>query len=124
MRTKGFIPLTRTEKTNSSYVGLSAAGVGNVLGLSQKSGSRIREKLNMLGQFRCQRVYSVYMRNIGLKDFNIMKREGDIPSYAFYRDNKVIVERRMKMEYWGFSSYCQKLNKLTYGKENCKEGIY
>lgn len=103
MRTKGFIPLTRIEKTNSSYVGLSAAGVGNVLGLSQKSGSRIREKLNMLGQFRCKRVYSVYMRNIGLRDFTIMRREGDIPPYAFYREGKVIVERRMRMEWVGGS---------------------
>lgn len=101
MRTKGFIPFTKTEKANSSYVGLSAAGVGNVLGLSQKSGSRIREKLNTLGQFRCQRVYSVYMRNIGLKDFTIMRRGGDIPAYSFYREGKIIVERRMKMEYWG-----------------------
>jgi len=103
MRTKGFIPLTQTEKANSSYVGLSAAGVGYVLGLSQKSGSRIREKLNMLGQFRCKRVFSVYMRNIGLRDFTIMRREGDIPAYSFYRDNKVIVERRMRMEWVGGS---------------------
>lgn len=103
MRTKGFIPFTQTEKTNSSYVGLSAAGVGNVLGLSQKSGSRIREKLNVLGQIRGKRVYSILMKNIGLRDFTIMRREGDIPPYSFYRDNKVIVERRMKMEYVGGS---------------------
>lgn len=103
MRTKGFIPLTQTEKANSSYVGLSAAGVGNVLGLSQKSGSRIRNKLNLLGQFRCKRVYSIFLRDIGLRDFTIMRRGGDIPSYAFYRDGKVIVERRMRMEWVGGS---------------------
>lgn len=103
MRTKGFIPLTRDEKANSSYIGLSAAGVGNVLGLSPESGSRIRKKLNLLGQFRCQRVFSVYMRNIGLKDFTIMRREGDIPAYSFYREGKIIVERRMRMEWVGGS---------------------
>ena len=55
---RGFIPLTKDEKTNSSYAGLSAKGIGKLFDRSGGSGSRIRKKLQELNQFSVTRVYS------------------------------------------------------------------
>lgn len=98
-RKKGFVPLTRFEKMNSSYVGLSAKGIGNLFGLSQASGSRIRKKLSDMGLISVNRMYSVLLKGIDKRDFNQLRNGFDIPYYSFIRDGKVLIERRPLMEY-------------------------
>lgn len=113
IRKKGFIPLTRDEKTNSSYVGLSAYGIASLFCMSKASGSRIRKKLNILGQVRSKRVFSVFLRGVGIKDYTILKRNSDIPPFSFFRDGKIIIERRNKMEYIGNKGNVSRLQKTN-----------
>lgn len=104
------VPHNRTESANSCYTGLSALGVGNLFGLTGATGSRIRKKLDLLGQFRCYRVFSVIMRNISLKQYEDMRWIGTIPIYSRYIDGDIVIQKRMRMEYWGFASELQKSN--------------
>lgn len=93
------VPLTRIEKTQSSYTGLSAKGIGALFYLTGATGSRIRKKLNDLGYLFCKRVYSVLYDNKTYSDFINLKRSCIIPVYSRYVDGAIIVERRMYMEY-------------------------
>lgn len=98
-RNKGFVPLTRIEKFSSSYVGLSSKGIGKLLGLSAGSGSRIRSKLERLQIFSVNRVYSVLYEKISLADFKNLRNSFIIPAYSFYREGRVLIERRPCMKY-------------------------
>jgi DNA-binding Lrp family transcriptional regulator len=111
IRTKGFIPITKTEKAKSSYVGLSAVGVGNLFCLSKSTGSRLRSKLTELNLISVKRVFSVLAQNVSLSTFREMRRHYGIPAYAFLRDGKVLAEKRNSMDYIGFVSSLQKINK-------------
>jgi hypothetical protein len=93
------VPFSKTEMTQSSYPGLSAAGIGNLFGLSTMSGSRVRQKLENLGHISCQRVYSILFKGISEKDYRFMKWGGNIPLYSFWKDGRVLVERRPEMKY-------------------------
>lgn len=93
------VPLTKTEKAQSSYTGLSAKGIGALFYLTGATGSRIRKKLNNLGYLFCKRVYSVLYDNKTHTDYINLKREAIIPIYSRYVDGAIIVERRMYMKY-------------------------
>lgn len=93
------VPFSKTEMTQSCYPGLSAAGVGNLLGLSTMTGSRVREKLENFGLLSVQRVYSILFQGISERDYRNMKWGGDIPQYSFWKQGRVLVERRPQMKY-------------------------
>lgn len=97
----GNVPFSKSEKINSCYVGLSAEGIGNLFGLSNGSGSRIRKKLNTLRIIRSVRVFSTIYSNTTLDHYLYLKYGGLIPIYSRYVEGDIIVERRMKMEYFG-----------------------
>lgn len=101
---------TKKEKASSSYVGLSALGVGNLFGLTGASGSRIRKKLKLLGQIEAKKVFCILLRNISEKQYQDMKWIGSIPIYSKYKEGNVVVERRNRISYIGAVSELQKIN--------------
>lgn len=101
LRERGFIPNTKAEKMRSSYVGLSAKGVGNLFNLSAGSGSRIRGKLNKLNQLSVKPVYAVLFENVSLINFKNMRNEFVIPAYSFLKEGRVLVQKRPSMNYTG-----------------------
>jgi DNA-binding transcriptional regulator YhcF (GntR family) len=93
------VPFTRTEKTESCYVGLSAAGIGRLFGVSSATGGRIREKLGDFGLLSVKRVFSLLFSGISERDYRNMKWAGNIPIYSFWKQGRVLVERRTELEY-------------------------
>lgn len=85
----------------SSYVGLSAKGVGNLFNLSAGSGSRIRGKLSKLNQLSVKPVYSVLFENVSLINFKNMRNEFVIPAYSFFKEGRILVQKRPSMNYTG-----------------------
>lgn len=102
-----FVKETKTEKTSSCYIGLSAFGVGNLFCLSGATGSRIRKKLNKLGLLGRSQVFSILYENCDSKCFLDMLHIGCIPIYSKYRNGRVIVERRNRVWYRGAVSVLQ-----------------
>lgn len=98
---KGFVPITKDEKANSSYTGLSAKRIGSLFNRSAGSGSRIRKKLKDLTQFSVTPVYSVLFDKTSLIDFKNMRKQFTIPPYSFYREGRILIQRRSCMEYVG-----------------------
>lgn len=97
---KGLIPFTKKEKRNSSYVGLSSFGFGKVLNCSSSSGSRIRKELHNMGLINCERVYSkLFENNVPLNTYLILKQEKAIPNYSFFREGRILVERRSRISF-------------------------
>src|SRR6185312_12105258 len=96
-------PFNLSERMNSCYAGLSAAGFGKVLGLSPAHGSAIRSKLIDMGLICSHRRWSILFASggpCGELFLRKMKRQGLVPNYAIIRDDKVMVERRMELK-WG-----------------------
>lgn len=96
---KGFVPFTKDEKISSSYVGLSGKGIGKLFNRSASTGARLRKQMKDLQIFSVIPVYSVLFKNVSLLDFKNMRNEFVIPYYSFFRDGKIIVQRRPMMEY-------------------------
>lgn len=93
------VPFSKTEMIDSCYPGLSAEGVGNLFGLSTASGSRIRGKLENFGLLSLTRVYSILFSGFKEKDYRNMKWEGIIPQYSFFKQGRILVERRPQLKY-------------------------
>lgn len=98
-RPKKSVPFDYSEKTDSCYTGLSAEGIGNLFAVSAATGSRIRQKLKILGFLRVNRVFSVLAHGIRELDYRNMKWDGVIPPYSFYKNGRVVVERRNQLKY-------------------------
>jgi len=96
---KGYVPFTKDEKINSSYVGLSGHGIGKLFNRSASTGARLRKRMKDLQIFSVTPVFSILFSNVSLLDFKNMRNEFIIPSYSFFRDGKIIVQRRTAMEY-------------------------
>jgi DNA-binding Lrp family transcriptional regulator len=95
-------PFNFSERTSSCYAGLSAEGVGKVLGLSPAQGAAIRSKLIQIGLLSFHRRFSVLFASGGPCGgllLRKMKRQGLVPYYAKIREDKVTVERRMELRY-------------------------
>jgi len=86
-----YIPNTKNEKMNSSYVGLSARGIGNLFSLSMATGSRIRGKLKSLNQISVKRRFSKLLWVNSYNDFINLKRIGAIPYYSLF-DNGLVIK--------------------------------
>jgi hypothetical protein len=99
IRKKGFVPLTRSEKINSSYVGLSSHGIGNLFCMSKATGSRLRLTLTNLQLLTVKKRFSVLYSKKGIKEYIFMKKEGIIPPFSFYIGGRILIERRPMMEY-------------------------
>jgi len=98
-RQGGLIPNSSKEKINSRYTGLSAKGIGNLFDLSLATGSRIRKKLHDLSLVRKERVYTQLYHNVSRSDFRRLRNLFAIPSYSFFSNGSIFIERRSKMEY-------------------------
>ncbi|MES2382356.1 MAG: hypothetical protein V4538_15020 [Bacteroidota bacterium] len=97
-----YVPNTKNEKMNSSYVGLSANGIGNLFSLSMATGSRIRGKLKNLNQISVKRRFSKLLWVNSYNDFINLKRIGVIPIYSLFNNGLVVKEVRPEMQY----NYC------------------
>ncbi len=105
------VPYTKSEKMESCYAGLSAAGIGNLFDLSAASGGRIREKLKNLGYLSVKRVFSILFKGISEKEYRNMKWNGVIPIYSFWKGGNIAVERRTELRWLlGNVSCSQKIN--------------
>jgi len=94
-----YVPNTKSEKMNSSYVGLSAKGIGNLFSLSMATGSRIRGKLKNLNQISVKRRFLKLLWVNSYNDFINLKRIGAIPYYSLFDNGLVIKEVRPEMQY-------------------------
>ena len=99
-----------SERFNSCYAGLSAKGFGRVLRVSKSQGALIRKNLIASGVLLAVRRYGVLIRSAGtfcgtppagvLRTALIqMKTAGTAPPYAFVKYGRIMVERRMELEY-------------------------
>lgn len=98
-RLTGNIPLTKTERFYSCYVGLSCIGFGNVLGLSPASGMRIRRSMVEKGILEQDRRYSRLKRGATPEEMRAMKIAGVIPVFAKLVKGNIVVERRSQLKY-------------------------
>lgn len=94
-----YIPNTKNEKMNSSYVGLSAKGIGSLFSLSMASGSRIRGKLKILNQISVKRRFSKLLWVNSYNDFINLKLIGVIPAYSLFDNGMVVKEVRPELQY-------------------------
>jgi hypothetical protein len=105
-------PINTSERTNSCYTGLSTYGFGRVLGLSKAQGALLRRQMIGLGILSATRRYGVLFRSAGtfggtppagvLRTALIQgKANKSLPIYAFIKDGKILIERRMELSYCG-----------------------
>lgn len=94
-----YVPNNKNEKMNSSYVGLSAKGIGSLFSLSMASGSRIRSKLKELNQISVKRRFSKLLWVNSYSHFIELKRIGVIPIYSLFDNGLVVKEVRPELQY-------------------------
>lgn len=95
----GFVPSTKAEKDESCYAGLSVNRIGELIGRTRATGSRIRQKLSSLNYLSVRRVYSVLYSGVSYSDYIFMRNNVIIPYYSFYKEGRICVQRRCMMEY-------------------------
>ena len=98
-RLTGNIPLTKSERFYSCYVGLSCIGFGKILGLSPASGMRIRRAMVEKGILEQKRRYSRLKMGATSAEMRAMKIAGLIPLFAKLVKGNIVVERRSELKY-------------------------